>query len=162
MNISKTISTVGVGAAIVVGSMFAVNAVGAHSGGDVSDDRAAAIAEKLGVNSDQVKEAFEEIHAEKKAEREEQKAEHLAGLIADGTLTQEQADALQAKHEELREAKEALKEQDLTREEIREQMQEAKDEFRAWAEEQGIDLEEIRPEGGREGHKGGHRGGFGG
>ncbi len=162
MTIARTLSTVGIGAAIVAGSMFAVSAANAQSGGGVSDDRATAIAEKLGVDSDQVKEAFEEVHAEKKAEREEQKAERLAGLVSDGTLTQEQADSLTAKHAELRETMQALKDSGASREEIRKQMKTAKEEFKTWAEEQGIDLEAIRPERDMQSRRGRqHRGGFG-
>lgn len=159
MNVSKTISTVGVGAAIVAGSMFAVNAAGAHnigSGDGNKSERISALAEKLGVDEASVESAFSELKEEKQAERKAKHAKHIASLVADGTLTQEQADALSAKREELKAAKETLNDQDLSRAEIKEQMESAREEFKAWAEEQGIDLESIRPEGMKKGGKHNH------
>ena len=155
---TKIITTAGVGAAIVAGSMLAVTATSAHSGGS-SDERAAEIAERFDLDETEVQTYFTEKKAEHQAERAEKHAEHLASLVEDGTLTQEQADALSAKHAEMREAKEALKDQDLTKEEMQEQMEASRADLKAWAEEQGINLDDIHPEKG-EGHKKGHYGGF--
>lgn len=159
MNVSKTISTVGIGVAIIAGSMLAVNATSAHSNAG-SDERINGIAERLGIDSGDVKAAFEAEKEERRAERQEKHAEHMASLIADGTLTQEQADALETKRAELREAKEALKDQDLSREEVRAQMKTIHEEFKAWAEEQGINLKALQPEGAEKGGRRRHHGGF--
>ncbi len=40
MNLTKTLSTAGIGAAIVVGSMLAVNLANAHGGGATEEGRA--------------------------------------------------------------------------------------------------------------------------
>lgn len=158
MNMTKTVTTVGIGAAIVAGSMLAVSAANAQTGGD-SDERASGFAERFSLDESEVKSYFLEKHEARQADREEKHVEHLASLVEEGTLTQEQADALSTKKTEMHEAREALRDQDLTREEMKEQMEASRDEFKTWAEEQGIDLDTIRSEGGE---KGGHRGHHGG
>ena len=159
MNMSKTLTTVGVGAAIVAGSMMAVTAASAHYGGDNSE-RVAEFAERFELEESEVQAYFDEKHEARQQERETARAEHMAGLVEAGTLPQEQADALSAKHEELRAAVQSLKESDASREEMKSQMEENRDAMQAWAEEQGINLDDVRPEKG-EGHRKGPRGGFG-
>lgn len=107
------------------------------------------IATKFGLNQDEVRTVFDEQHSEMEANREIKREEQLQTLVDDGTITEDQKTALQAKQEEMKAAKEALKDQNLTHEEMHEQIKQAKDEFKAWAEDQRIDLEAIRPEGGR-------------
>lgn len=161
MSISKTLSTAGVGAAIIVGSMLAVNAASAHYGnGNGQSDLVDRLATELNLDATEVQGVFDTMHEERQAERQAEHTERLAGFVEDGTLTQEQADALDAKSQERQAQREALREQDLTREEMREQMEASRDEFQSWAEEQGIDLDAIRPEHAGEGmRKGGQRGG---
>lgn len=156
----KAVSTVGIGAAVVVGSLMATSLVGAHPFSDESrEERVAELAERFNLNEDEVRTYFEEKREEHRAEMEEKHAQRLAELVEDGTLTQEQADALSAKHEEMRQGMEELRESDASREEIHEEMESLREELEAWAEEQGIDLDSIRAEG-KHGHRGGHhRGG---
>lgn len=163
MNLSKTASTLGITAVVVAGSLLAVGVTSAHGGADDSGNRFDGVAQRLGVESSDLEAAFQAERTERHAEHEEQKEQRIQALIDDGTLTQEQADALTAKHAELKEAMQALKDGDVTKEEMHEQMQQAREEFKAWAAEQGIDLESIRPEGEHKGqrHGGGHRDGFG-
>jgi hypothetical protein len=93
---------------------------------------------------------------QKMAQRQEQRTERLQTLVANGTLSEDQRAALEAKHEEMHALRDELKSQDLTREQMQVKMQTSRDEFKAWAAEQGIDLDAIHPEGGpREGHRGG-------
>lgn len=162
MNITKTISTAGIGLAIIGGSMMAVNIASAH-GNDKQSELVDRLSTELNVDSAKVQGVFDSLKEEHKAERDAKHAEHIVSLVENGTLTQEQAGALSAKFDELQTAREALKDQDLTHEEMREQMKEARSNFEAWAEEQGINLEDIRPEGqgehkGRNGHHRGHYG----
>lgn len=62
------------------------------------DELAAALAEELGIDQDQVSAALttvmEERQAARQAERETARQERLDAAVEDGTLTQEQADAL--------------------------------------------------------------------
>jgi len=151
-------------AAGVVTSVAALGLVGLpaasaqSSEGGFMSSLASSIAERFNLDQTEVEtfldEQKDEFKAERQAAREEKRAEYIAGLVEEGTLTQEQADALAEKRAELEAEKEALKDQNLTRKEIREAMEETRDEFEAWAEEQGIDLDEIRPEHKRGGYRG--------
>lgn len=157
MELSKSLLSAGVITAVAAGSFAGVSAVNAHGGnGEVRQELIDRIAEDTGADPATVEASFEAIREERRAEREAARAEYLDSLVADGTLTQEQRDALEAKKDEMKAAKEALKDQDLSHEEIRAMMQEARDEFKAWAEKQGINLEDIKPERGegfgRHGH----------
>ena len=146
MNTTRVLTTAGVGAAIIAGSMLAVNAANAHGNIADSEARVSEFAERFDLNEDEVKSYFEEKREQRQNEREEQHAEHLSSLVADGSITQQQADALSAKKDEMRDAREALHGQDLTKEEMHERMQQAREDFNTWADEQGIDLDSIRPE----------------
>ena len=159
MTVQKTIATAGVGAAIVAGSLLAVTAVNAQTiSSDKQAERVSELAERFSLDEADVKAFFEEKKAEHQAEREEERAEFVAGLVADGTLTQVQADELTALREATKAEVDALRESGAEREEIKTLMEEKKAEIEAWAEAQGIDLDSIRPEK-DEGHRGrGHHG----
>lgn len=149
MKLIKTLLSAGVVTAVAAGTFAGVSAVNAHGDGTNKDELIDRIAADAGVDRTTIEASFEAHREEMKAERETARAERLDGLVADGTLTQEQRDALEAKFSEMQDAKEALRDQDLTREEMHQQMEQTRDEFEAWAEEQGIDLDAIKPEGGR-------------
>jgi pyruvate/2-oxoglutarate dehydrogenase complex dihydrolipoamide acyltransferase (E2) component len=154
MSISRTMTTVGVGVAVIVGSMLAVNAANAHyyyGNSEGQSNLVERLATELNVDSANVQGVFDTLRTERQAENQAKQAERLAGFVENGTLTQAQADALQAKQAERKVAREALRDQNLSREEMREQMEASRDEFEAWAEGQGIDLDAIRPEGGPNG-----------
>lgn len=89
-----------------------------------------ALAERLGLGESEVEEALEEIKAEHFAEKQQAREDKLNQAVEDGILTQEQADALQEKHQEM------WQERKQDREQHREEMD-------AWFEEQGIDHEAL-------------------
>ncbi len=96
----------------------------------------------------------------RQAEREENRAEFIAELVSDGTLTQEQADELATLKDEIKAELEALKESGADHGEIKSLMEENRAAIEAWADSEGIDLESIRPEHasgeGRKDHRMGH------
>lgn len=159
MKISKTMLAAGAITTVAAGSIIGTSVASAQSGDGGSGivDR---LVERFSLNRDEVEAVFEEERDEKHAEMEVREEERIAGLVEDGTLTQEQADALNAKRDEMRQSKEDLMDQDLSFEEMRDQMRSDMEEFEAWAEEQGIDLDAIRPEKGRGFGGHGHRMGF--
>ncbi len=157
MKLNKAMLVAGIVTTVAAGSLAGTTFAGAQtseSGNGIIDK----LVEKFNLNKDEVQAVFKEAHDERHAEMKAKQAERLAALVEDGTITQDQADALTAKHEELDAKREELKSQDLTREEIREQMQELKDEFKSWVDEQGFDLDAIRPEKGDGFRKHGHGG----
>lgn len=126
----------------------------AHQNGN--GDFASAIAERFNLEETEVQAFLDEQQEARAQEREQEREAHLQSLVDDGTLTAEQKDALTAKLQEQQEARESLRDQELTQDERREQMRTLRDDFQAWAEEQGIDLKQIRPEGDH-GRRGGHQ-----
>ena len=146
---TNIIKATGISAAIVAGSLLAVTAANAQRGGvseEERQERITELSERFNLDESEVQAYFEEKREERKAEREERRAEFVAGLVESGTLTQEQADELTVLKDSLREDVQALKEADGDKEEIKALMEEMKAEVEAWANEQGIDLDDIRPD----------------
>ena len=111
------------------------------------------IAERFGLNQSEVEEVFTQYRVEHQVEMQARFEEKLAELVTAGTLTQEQADAMTEKHEEMRADHEALL--GASPEERKAYAQANHDEMEAWASEQGIDsslFRELGPEKGRGGH----------
>ncbi len=113
------------------------------------------IAEKFNLNEDEVKTVFEEHKAERQEEMKQKHEEHLNKLVSEGKLTEDQKNALIAKREEMREkyGKGTDEWKNKTPEEKREMMEQHREEMEKWAEENGIDLKDLRPEGKRFGNK---------
>ena len=159
MNKVNLIKASGISLAVVAGSMLAVTAANAHRGGVSEEDRAervSELAERFNLDESEVQSYFEEKKEERRGEREEKRAEHLAGLVEAGTVTQEQADELTALKDDFKSEVEALKESGAEREELKTLMDEKKAEVEAWAEAEGLNLDDIRPERGegKRGHYG--------
>ncbi len=101
------------------------------------------IADRFNLNVSDVEEVFDEEKDERRAEMFALFADRLDEIVSEGKLTEAQKEAILDKHEEMQDKMEGLK--DLTPEERKEKMQEVHDEFKTWAEEQGIDLSLIGP-----------------
>ena len=86
-----------------------------------------ALAERFGLNEDEVEEVFDEIRADRFAQMQQAHEDGLNQAVEDGVITQEQKNALLAKHEE----------KSQERQQHREEMQ-------AWFEEEGIDHEALK------------------
>lgn len=137
-NTHKTLGIVAV-SVLVFGAvgMVGLTQVSAQSESDTYPPIIQNLAEKFGLKETEVHEVFE-------ANREQRHDDRMSALIEDGTLTQEQADLLDAKHEELREKRQELWGQSQTMEERHEAMQAFRDEMQTWAEENDIPFDEIR------------------
>jgi hypothetical protein len=124
-NIKKlTILTLGLAALIGVGTL-GVKAVSAQDGG--YPPFVQSLAEKFGLNQDEVKTFFDEQMEVRHNQMMQAKEERLDQAVADGVITEEQKQALLNKWEELRQKHEAERE-----------------ELQAWFEENGIDQEALR------------------
>lgn len=156
-NPMKTHTRIGIlsaAALSLLGVGFAATA-SAHSSAD-DTGFAERIATKFNLNQEEVQTFLKEERATHEAEREAKHAQRLAELVTDGKLTQAQADALTAKHAEMKANRETEMEsmKDLTHEERRAKMEEKRTEMDAWLKEQGIDPEVLRPSGEDRGGKG--------
>lgn len=124
MKTSKSMLAAGAVTTFAVASLAGLGVVSAHG----SNGNGAG-------NSDQMTE-----------QRQEQRTQRLQTLVDNGTLSEVQRAAMEAKHEEMHALRDELKSQDLSREERREKMEQARTELKAWATEQGIDIGSLRPD----------------
>lgn len=95
------------------------------------------IAERFGLNQEEVQGVFDEYREEKHTVMQTHFQDQLSQAVADGKITEEQKQAILAKKDELRAKHTELK--SLTWEEKKEAMNALKTEIQAWAEENGID-----------------------
>ncbi|MAG11992.1 MAG: hypothetical protein CMI52_04280 [Parcubacteria group bacterium] len=108
------------------------------------------LAERFNLNLDEVKTFFQEIkqkrHDNKQEKRGEKIEERLRTAVANGDLTEEQAQRILAKLQELKSEKEGLRDRlkEMTPEERREYLQSHKDRIQTWAEENGIDAKWLK------------------
>ncbi|MBI5654978.1 hypothetical protein HZC53_05005 [Candidatus Uhrbacteria bacterium] len=99
-----------------------------------------AIATKFNLNKDDVQKVFDEQRAANQAEMqakgEQRFTDMLTKAVADGKLTQTQADLIKAKHEEVQTFMQSLK--DKTPEERQAAMKNQADSLKRWAKDNGI------------------------
>ncbi|MBP7834805.1 hypothetical protein KA025_01830, partial [Candidatus Saccharibacteria bacterium] len=92
----------------------------------------------------------------RQADREEHFKERLNSLVADNKLTQDQANQIEAKHNEVTQLRDQLK--DKTKEERKAALDQKRDEIKQWAKDNGIDEQLIVFGVGRNGGPGPMRG----
>ncbi len=120
------------------------------------------IADKFGLNQEDVQVIFDEYQTERRAEmeknREKRQAEmearfeeQLSQAIEEGKITEEQKQLIIAKREEL-EANRQTGMKEMTDEERKTAREEERQELESWAEEKGIDLEYLMVGFGMRGH----------
>lgn len=128
--------------------------------GHRADSLASRIATKFNINKDEVKAEIKAEHdqnrTEHEAEMKQKREEKLQKLVDSGKITADQKTAIIAKMDEMHTKMEELRNNGKTRKENKDAAKAIKDEFKTWAESQGINLDDIRPEG-KEGGRG-HRG----
>lgn len=121
MNTKKTaLTALTIATLLVAGGLMAIQEVRADNTNPRSNF-IQKLAEQFGLNQDDVQTFFNEQRQERSQKMEQRHEEHMSELVANGTITEAQKQALESKHEELQ------------------------NEMNAWAETQGIDLTLIRP-----------------
>jgi len=147
MKLSKSVISAGVLTAVAVGSLAGVGMVSAASNNN-QNGLADRIAADTGADRDKVAASIQAYHDEMHSKMEQKQSEHLQNLVDKGTITADQKAALEAKRTEMETQRKTWESQNLSREEMRTKMDQARTDFEAWAKEQGIDLNAIRPQGG--------------
>jgi hypothetical protein len=137
--VAGAVASIGLASAVVVPGLAS-----AETDGSAKTSLVDKLTKKFNLNKDEVKEVFEEHHAEKEALHKQKLEERLDQAVKDGKLTEEQKSKILAKMEELkanRPDKEELK--DKSAEERRQLMQQHHDELKKWAEEHDIPEEYL-------------------
>ena len=99
------------------------------------------IIDKFNLNPDEVKTTMDEVWKERHERREDELQQKLNQALKEGKITKEQKNKIMAKHEEIEKNREEW--QNLSRKEKREKMEEFQEKMRAWAESEGINLQNI-------------------
>ena len=103
------------------------------------------IIEKFGLKKDDVQKVVDEFRTEKQAEMKKLQEERLNEAVTNGTITEEQKQLILKKHEEMQAEREKNKEtwQNMTQEERKAEHEKRQAEMKAWADENGIDLNQF-------------------
>lgn len=129
-----TVAVFGLG----VGVPLAVSTIGAEAESSKPQDSLVdKIATKFNLNKDEVKKVFDEERGNRQANREEHFKERLNNLVATNKLTEDQANQVEAKHNEITQLRDQLK--DKTKEERKAALDQKRDEIKQWAKDNGID-----------------------
>lgn len=102
------------------------------TGGSIVDK----IATTFNLNKDDVQKVFDQDQDERKVEMEAKMEERLAAAVDDGSLTQDQADKIKAKREELKTFMDSLK--DKSRDERHTATEAKRSELEQWAKDNDI------------------------
>lgn len=135
---AAAVALLGTGTVGVTNTYAAGGAQGQEPSGRF-DELIEALAERFDVSTEEVLEVFNEQREEMLTERLERANERLNEAVANGTLTQEQADAIREHREEMHEFMQSL--EGMTPEERREAIKAQREESRAWAAENDIPAE---------------------
>lgn len=135
---AATVATIGV-AGVTGGAAFATTQTDGST--DPMSSLVGAIASKFNLETSEVQAVFDEQRTAMEAEREKETKEKVAALVTDGKLTQAQADKINAKRSEMKEQREAARDdmEGKTAEERKSAMEAKKTELDTWLEENDID-----------------------
>lgn len=155
---AAAVATIGV-AGLSTGAAFAMS--GNSSTDSPMNGLVEAIAAKFNLKSSDVQAVFDEQRSQMEADREQLLQDKVAALVKDGTLTQAQADKINARRAELKKTHEAERAsmQDKTPEERQSTMQTHKTELETWLKDNDIETKyAYLLMGGHHGHGMGERG----
>ena len=141
---------------VIAGVLTTVGTVGlvgvsanAATNTDSQSDLVSKIAKKFNLKSDEVKQVFDDAHKEHEAERSAKLSENLQKKVDDGTITADQKTKLEAKFKELKTKHEAEREASKgskpDRAAMKQKMESERAELKAWATQNGIDLDKVMP-----------------
>ncbi len=135
-------------AALVVALGLAAGAVGANAAMNVNPanpmaDIVSAIASKFNLKTEDVQKVFDEHHATMQSEHAARATDRLKQAVTDGKLTQAQADAIAAKHAEMKAMRDSLK--DKTETERHEAMKAQMESLKQWAADNDIPKNFMMP-----------------
>lgn len=105
------------------------------------------IATKFNLNKDEVQKVFDEEHAARNKEMEQNYKDKLAEAVKNGKITQEQADKIQQKHTEIEAERDKNREafKNMSHDERHAAMEKKRAELEQWAKDNGIDEQYLRP-----------------
>lgn len=98
------------------------------------------LSEKFNLDKDAVLEVFTEEHAEKQAQMLQLFEDRLDDAVGEGKITVDQKALILDKHEEMQAKMDELRSQNLSRDQMHEEMKKLHDELKTWATQNGINI----------------------
>lgn len=131
--------------AVLAGGLLTVTGASAQDSSNPHDTIVQKIADKFGLNKDEVQKVFDEERTARQAEMEAKNAQRLDTLVSEGKITNEQKTLILNKQKELREKHQANRDnfEGKTPEEMKTQMESQKTELETWTKENGISIEYL-------------------
>ncbi len=159
---STMLAAVAITLGLAAGSVGVAYAASNNQTNNPMNNLVSAIATKFNLNQADVQQVFDEQHSQMEAQFQQGYKDRLTQAVTDGKLTQEQADKITAKAQELKTQREASKDafQNKTETERRAFMKEQMDSLKQWATDNNIPMEYMNPGFGH-GHRDGPGRGFG-
>jgi len=114
------------------------------------------IATKFGLNKNDVQKVFDEQKTEMHADMQKKNEERLSQLVADGKISETQKTLILNKQKEMQQEREVNRnfKSSKTQGDRKAEMEAKKSELDAWAKDNGIDSQYLRPAFGGKGHGG--------
>jgi len=137
-------------------SLLGINAASADDVTSPHETIIQKLADKFGLNKDEVQKVFEEARDEHHSQMQAKFEENLTQAVKDGKITEAQKTLILNKHKEMQEEREENVEswKNLTPDERKSQMEAKRTEMENWAKENGIDLQYFHIGIGMKGHMG--------
>lgn len=132
--------------AVLGGALYGVNQVSAQeTSTNPHDSLIQRLVARFGLNENEINQVFEEEHEARHAEMAKRMEERLSQAVTDGKLTEEQKQKILAKHEEMKNSREAEMEsfKNMTEEERRTAMEKKHTELTTWAKVNDIPMEYL-------------------
>ncbi len=136
---------------VVGGMVFGTGYVSAQSADDHNTTLIQKLVQRFGLKTEDVQAVFNEQRQEHQANMQAKAEERLTQAVTDGKLTESQKQLILAKQKELQAARETEMEnfKNMTEEQRKTQMEAKRQELKAWAEQNNIDLRYVMGMGGR-------------
>ncbi|OGH07543.1 MAG: hypothetical protein A2171_01475 [Candidatus Levybacteria bacterium RBG_13_35_9] len=131
-------------------SLLGINAASADDVTSPHETIIQKLADKFGLNKDEVQKVFDEARDEHQAQMQTRFEERLAQAVKDGKITEAQKTLILNKHKEMQEEREKNMEswKNLTPDERKSQMETKRTKMQTWAKENGIDMQYFLGSGG--------------
>lgn len=148
-SVKKPLLIAGIVGTVGAGTLATGAVVNAESGSSASGPMSGLVdklASTFNLDKTKVQEVLDQQRSEMEKNREAKATERLQALVDKGTITSAQKTAIEAKLKEMKQDREQNKEEfkNMTAEERKSAMDEKRTELESWADEQGIDLNELK------------------
>ena len=135
-----------IGTAAITSGMIGLTAAGIASAANTQvgkESIISKIADKLHLSTDQVKNVLSEYRKDEQSLRQNRRLDELAAAVADGKLTQEQANYIKNAWHNISSAEDALRSSNGDKTELRQKLRDLKNSLKTWEQQQNLNVGNI-------------------